>query len=124
MGKELRAIPKPNQGTEGRHWVKLQDDGNLVHYSNEGWSDPVNWASNTHGRGTGPYRLVMESNNKLVLYDSTNADLWSSTTYGGKAGGLAKIDNSGNFATYDGDGTQLWKADNKYEGQWCPACGR
>ena len=60
----------------------MQNDGNLVLYKclNKHCSGTLGrqhiWASNTHGRGKGPYSLVMQTDNALVIYDTNSNPIW------------------------------------------------
>jgi len=62
--------------------ARMQGDGNFVLYK---WTDgeqaPI-WASNTCGTGEGPFRLNMQGDGNLVVYDSNNAPTWASNTCG------------------------------------------
>jgi hypothetical protein len=60
----------------------MQGDGNFVLYKNLPSGTPAIWASNTHGKGTGPYVLKMQEDGNLVIYDSTGAATWASNTNG------------------------------------------
>ncbi len=72
-----------------------------------GWS-PL-WASNTHGKGRGPHRLVMQGDNHLVQYDSVNTATWASGVYNkGQAGAYAVMQDDGNFVVYDGAKQPMW----------------
>ena len=62
----------------GTYTFCMQSDGNVV--GSQG-SRPF-WASNTNGRGVGPYRLTMQADGNLVAYDSTNKAIWASNTNG------------------------------------------
>lgn len=85
--------------------VRMQDDGNLVVYSN---GSPV-WASNTNGKGTGPYKLVMQADGNLVVYDSKNSPQWASNTNGKGSGPYqARMQNDCNFVVYDSTNTPYW----------------
>jgi len=39
------------------------------------------WASNTNGKGTAPYKLVMQDDRNLCVYDRYNNCTWASNTY-------------------------------------------
>jgi hypothetical protein len=53
----------------------MQGDGNLVLYDS---ADTALWDSKTSGKGTGPYRAVMQDDCNFVVYDSTGSATWSS----------------------------------------------
>lgn len=40
------------------------------------------WASNTCGTGTGPYKLKMQKDGNMVIYDGEKAAIWASGTDG------------------------------------------
>lgn len=58
----------------------VQNDGNAV-FSDVN-SGKVYWSSNTNGKGTAPYRLTMQNDGNLVVYDSKSTSLWTSGTAG------------------------------------------
>jgi len=86
-----------------------QADGNLVVYQRQGLGWSPLWASNTHGKGRGPHRLVMQGDNHLVQYDSVNTATWASGVYNkGQAGAYAVMQDDGNFVVYDGAKQPMW----------------
>jgi hypothetical protein len=61
----------------------MQPDGNLVVYGNATNCAPETactptWASNTNGKCTPPFTLIMQNDGNLVVYDSTKAAIWAS----------------------------------------------
>ena len=68
-----------SSGTYGKSTkgLKLQSDGNLVLY---GANDTTIWSTGKPTEGTPPYKLVMRDNGSLVITDSTERDLWSSSS--------------------------------------------
>ena len=54
--------------------TEMQIDGNLVIYDRNG---KPTWASNTGGKGKGPFRIVMQDDYNLVIYGSTGPT-WAS----------------------------------------------
>jgi Matrixin len=61
------------------------------------------WLTSVNGR----YRLYMQGDSNLVLYDTTNmAALWS--TGASAANGQAIFQSDGNFVVYDGDNRPIW----------------
>jgi hypothetical protein len=117
-------------GKQGAH-VIVQNDGNLVVY--DGANHAV-WASNTvvpaepakptlpgrllPGQGLmagsqlaspdGYYRLVMQTDGNLVLYDNYSQALWSSKTAGhGNVWDLV-MQTDGNLVVYDGHNHAVW----------------
>jgi hypothetical protein len=65
-----------NNSTAQRNLL-MQTDGNLVLYEN----GVAKWASNTKGKGSGPYTLNMQNDGNLVIYASGGAT-WASNTMG------------------------------------------
>lgn len=71
-----------NQGyylmsTDMNYYLLMQSDGNLVGYDGPiFYYTSAFWESGTNGLGTGPYRLTLETNSTLAIYDSTNAVIW------------------------------------------------
>jgi hypothetical protein len=65
----------------------LTPDGDLEHLA-YGQTCPTytpciaNWSSNSKGKGTPPYKLTMQDDGNLVVYDSTNTPTWATGTYG------------------------------------------
>jgi hypothetical protein len=84
--------------------VNTQDDGNLVIYNSNG----AVWSSNTQGRGTGPYKSVMQQDGNYVLYDSNNQPTWSTGTAGSRIPYRLRIQPNCNLVVYDKDFRQLW----------------
>ena len=88
----------------------MQTDGNVVLYKG---SEHL-WASYTHGQGKGPYKLVMQSDDHLVVYDADSKVIWYSGVYIGKdgvqwaKGAFAVIQDDGNFVVYDGNHKAMW----------------
>jgi hypothetical protein len=92
-------------------FLRLQNDGNLVCYTRKVWSpDHAIWSTKTYTTSpVGPYRLIMQDDNNLVLYDGKNKALWATGTYGkGKTGANFHIQNDRNLVVYDGDNKALW----------------
>jgi len=57
----------------------MQNDGNLCLYMMLPHQKCV-WASNTHGKGQAPHRLIMQDDGNLVIYDANNHPTWDSKT--------------------------------------------
>lgn len=55
--------------------LRTQEDGNLVIYDT---GKNVKWSSGTYGKGTGPYKTVVEEDGNFALYDANNEKLWES----------------------------------------------
>ena len=94
----------------GEYVVKVQSDGNLVLYK----GSDVLWASGTHGDGHEPYKMTMQSDNHLVLFDADSKVIWAPDVYIGKdenqwkEGGYAVLQDDGNLVVYDGDNKAMW----------------
>jgi len=65
-----------SRGT-GEYKLVMQGDGNLVLYKNSWGIDTPIWASNTSGRGAGPFAAVVKDGN-LAVYDSNKNIIWNS----------------------------------------------
>jgi hypothetical protein len=106
-----------NQGqrldsTNKKYFATMQTDGNFVLYSagsfnGKGKDNPI-WATNTMGKGTAPYKVWMQDDGNLVLYDS-KSPIWASNT-GGKGKGPYKLllQDDGNFVLYDSTNAPIW----------------
>ena len=90
----------------------MNGDGNLVLHQQDmqaGDYSIVKWKSDTQGQGTPPYRLTMQGDNNLVLYDSPGSPLWETDTSGhGTNGGKALLHDDGSFVVYDGQEEAIW----------------
>ena len=100
----------------GNYVLNMQRDGNLVVYykkATSGWG-PL-WSSKTAGKGSSPYKLRLQSDNHLVIYDNSPAAIWSTSVFIGKDGqqwekaGFAVMQNDGNFVVYDGNNAIMWE---------------
>ena len=83
----------------GYFTAELCNDGNFIVYK---WSIPLNektktaiWSSNTL-HGAGPFKLIMNTNSNLVMYDANNNPVWFTSTYITDANRL-KIQADGNL---------------------------
>lgn len=64
-------------------YLFLQDDGNLCFYPNmQRIPESCIWNSGSYGKGRGPYRLIMQDDGNLVIYDADKKATWSTNTYG------------------------------------------
>ena len=80
--------PTSNGSPNGSPYeMVVTPDGDLEHLA-YGQTCPTNtpcianWLSNSKGKGTPPYKLTMQDDGNLVLYDSTNTATWATGTYG------------------------------------------
>jgi hypothetical protein len=88
--------------------VRTQGDGNLVIYDS---ASAVKWATGTYGRGTAPYRSVMQTDGNYVLYDSSNTPLWATGTNGrGTPPYRVVMQNDCNLVVYDSKDEKLWES--------------
>ena len=96
----------------GEYEARMQTDGNFVVYKIKGGSKTPPWASCTDGKGTKPYRLEMQSDNNLVIYDKNSKPTWNSETVtntGSAKTGYLIMQNDGNLVLYFHDGGQaIW----------------
>ncbi len=94
----------------GLYNLVIQADGNLVSYRTRDFV-PANavWASGTNGKGLAPFRLAMQSDGNLVIYDSTNKATWATNTNGvGTAPFCLIMQDDRNLVVYDSTGTPTW----------------
>lgn len=61
----------------------MQSDGNLVLYNNEQQQQQQEaiWASNSNNKGTSPYRLILQTDGNLVIYDIHHIPIWATNTH-------------------------------------------
>lgn len=98
-------------------YLAVQDDGNLVVYAQDGsapWYsstfEPALYAGDQLNAGqyirspNGQYKLIMQSDGNLVLYDSKQHPTWNAQT-AGKSGAFAVMQSDGNFVVYTPDMT-------------------
>ncbi|MEK7059512.1 MAG: hypothetical protein AAB971_02020 [Patescibacteria group bacterium] len=81
--------------------LALQNDGNLVLYSN------FKSVWNTGALGSTVNRLIMQGDGNLVLYNQSNVALWSSQT-SGNAGARLVLQTDGNMVVYSSSNVALW----------------
>jgi len=94
------------------YYAKMQEDGNFVVYKSNNFvpSNSV-WSSGTHGKGTAPFHLIMQSDANLVIYDKNNKAIWASDTYKkGKFPCNLLIFDNGNMGIIDGEQNLIWEA--------------
>lgn len=90
----------------GRYYLAMQKDGNLVLYKN----GLLLWSTKT----TTGVRFAMETNGNAVLYDSSNRVLFSTSTTN-EGDHLELLDN-GNMVVLDSLRKTLWASDT-YQGR-------
>jgi hypothetical protein len=84
-----------------KYEMEMRGDGNLVVVKTAD-RQPI-WSSGTAGKGTAPYRLVMQSDGNLCIYGS-NGFVWGSGLHGGVAPYNLVMQDDGNLVVYDKDG--------------------
>ncbi len=117
------------QSLNNSFFLRLNSDGNLVLYTSNDWSrSSAIWMSNSANKGVAPYRLTMQSDGNLVVYDATNAAMWASgSCFRGSAPYRLVSQNDGNVVIYDSSNQATW-ATNTYgysltnlSSQWNPS---
>jgi hypothetical protein len=64
----------------------------------------------TSNSGDKTYRIVMQTDNNLVIYDSVNSAIWDTSTYDkGYIDCFIQINNNGNLAMHQSDGSIVWQ---------------
>lgn len=87
----------------------LENNGTKV------WS---RYNDSTRDFGAGPYRLVMQKDGNVVLYNCDNEWLWQTDSSGkGVAGFSLEVTNDGELVLYDSKGTVLWN--NTWQNRTC-----
>ena len=82
----------------------MQSDGNFCIYFGGLYCV---WASNTCGKGSGPFELRMQDNGNLVIYDRTGEATWASGTV--MTGVIsAKMQDDGNLVLYMNLHDPIW----------------
>ncbi|MCU1668026.1 MAG: beta-N-acetylhexosaminidase [Blastococcus sp.] len=89
-------VTSPN----GRYWLVLQGDGNVVAYCRDG---RVLFFSGSYGSS----RLVLQTDGNLVAYRSDGTAAWASGTWREGPSRLA-VQDDGNVVLYRSDGTAAW----------------
>ena len=105
----LQALPQGFclKSPNGQYIAAMQTDGNFVQYATSKSNAP--WATGTNGKGSGsPYRLILQSDGNLCVYDTKYNNVWCSGTTG-KGGVYLKLQNDGNLVLYKSDNkTAVW----------------
>jgi hypothetical protein len=87
------------QSPDGRLFLAMQTDGNLVLYfspfGTSFWAEAL-WASNTGGN-PGAW-AIMQNDGNFVVYSKSGAPLWATAT--GPNGSFVKLQNDGNLVVY------------------------
>jgi hypothetical protein len=82
-------------------------DGNLVVYKDVG-SGTMMWASNSANKGTGPYHLLMQTANNLVLYDSKGTPVWYDLAAVRPGPASLIMQDDGNLVVQSPPGKAVW----------------
>jgi hypothetical protein len=89
----------------------MQDDGNFVLYFSSHWV-PKNalWSSGTwKSRLQRPFKIIMQADGNLVIYDAYNRAVWSTRTqFKGLLGHKLVMQSDGNLVIYDGNYRATW----------------
>lgn len=89
--------------------VLMQDDGNLAMHDTN--NPNLIWATNTYGKGTGPYRWILQSDGNLVIYDVYNSVIWATNSYGkGERPYILYITNKGDLIIIDNNKSLIWNS--------------
>lgn len=70
--------------------------------SNSIWMAPITY------KGQGPWKLTMQANGDLVLYDSTNYAIWRTGTAGKGVNNRLIMQADGNLVMYDQRNAAIW----------------
>jgi hypothetical protein len=99
-----------------RFYVRLQDDGNFVLYNGPDFQAKFAvWASNTGGVGQAPFRLVVQNDGNMVIYDRNGTATWSSNTWSqGVAPYRLVMQDDRNLVLYDSNNKATWSS-NTYQ---------
>jgi len=109
----------PLRSPNGAYFLVLQVDGNLVGYTSCDFrKENAFWASNTAGKGAAPFRLDMQMDGNLVVYDRDSKPTWSSHTHGNKDSGQRDyliIQDDRNVVVYRGaDNNVRWASNTEF----------
>jgi hypothetical protein len=102
-GQELKQNEQ-RWSCDGRFYLVMQTDGNLVLYWN---GNGALWSSNT--ANTAGNRAIMQTDGNFVVYDATNTPLWASGTNAGPANDRRlAIQTDGNVVVYTSTNAPVW----------------
>lgn len=115
----------------------MQSDGNLVLYETSAnqtalWDTGSNWDSNNSGLFYGQsipegttiysqndgYRLILQDDGNLVLYNSENTPSFCTGTSGSGSGDFLAMQTDGNLVLYNSSDTALWDSGTQGTGIW------
>jgi subtilisin family serine protease len=100
-GESLQ-IGQTRTSTDGRYYLIMQGDGNLVLYTTAG---QALWSSNTWG--TGATYAVLQGDGNFVVYTAAGVAKWHTNTWGTAADRLI-VQNDANLVLYGPTGQVFW----------------
>lgn len=98
----------------GKYYAELKTDGNFILYllkeeSNGKETELQVWEAKSHEKGHGPFKLVMQQDGDLVLYDGKDKSIWQSKSTGkGTKPYKLVMQDDGNLVIYSHDGSPIW----------------
>ncbi|EFA75174.1 hypothetical protein PPL_11248 [Heterostelium album PN500] len=111
-----QVLTSPQSIRNGDCRMVLENNGNLIIFKYD--FNQVMWASNTFQKGRAPFRLIMQGDGNLVLYDSTNMVTWKSDTFRkGVAPFTMVLNNDGTFNIIDGTGSSTYSSSGGNQNQ-------
>jgi hypothetical protein len=110
-GETLGQDQKLSSNNNGYHII-MQSDDNFVLY-NSLHMVPKNaiWSSQTCNKSpfVGPYRVAMQNDGNLVVYDTYNRAVWASNTqHKGSPPHCLVMQDDGNLVIYDANNHATW----------------
>ncbi|KAF9073155.1 hypothetical protein BDP27DRAFT_1216270 [Rhodocollybia butyracea] len=96
---------------KGDQSMKSPDGKHTATLSNGNFSVDSDWQTNTVSKGTSPWKLVMQEDANLVIYDGDRKPTWASQTRIGrfsKPPYRLEMQDDGNLVIYEDGGRALW----------------
>jgi hypothetical protein len=93
----------------GKYEAEMQIDGNFVIYAP---NRQAIWATGTQGKGTAPFKLAMQADSNLVIYDSKGAT-WASGIHKRTAPYTLVMQDDGNLVILDKSQYIVWQSNTK-----------
>ena len=92
------------------YYAVMQDNGSFaVFRGTKGNPEDILWNTPTVGKGTYPWRLVLQGDGNLVIYDAKNTATWNSQTNGkGVAPFRLIMQQDANLVLYDKNNSATW----------------
>eukprot|EP00823_Brevimastigomonas_motovehiculus_P004193 TRINITY_DN269_c0_g1_i1.p1 TRINITY_DN269_c0_g1~~TRINITY_DN269_c0_g1_i1.p1 ORF type:complete len:230 (+),score=34.59 TRINITY_DN269_c0_g1_i1:95-784(+) len=98
----------------GAYLLACQEDGNCCLYvSGHSCVSNCLWSSKTSGKGNLPYRLVMQNDGNLVMYNKKNEAVWACGNNSGKAPFRLDLQDDGNLVAYDSTSKSVWSTSTR-----------